>query len=366
MSVMNTLRRTFLLALLLPFGAGASIINVDFNAPIIDAQPPLPPQGTHVGADGVLSTTGTFWNGVDYDSGAQTGLLDEFSNTTLVDLTILGDAASAVELESLNDLQETGLAWEGFEISNLLPGETYELVFYGGINAGFNITDLGGSSWDFCTNVIPATYVLPGLEGGDYCYYASLTPFDLGVGVMGLRVDQMDGSVMGFQISGKFPAPAPGFAKDFTPNPIIQGASSTLTFSIDNSGSGVDATTLDFSDNLPAGTEVASTPSASTSCTGGAITAVAGASLISYSGGSVAAGSSCIIQVDVTGTVAGDHINISGDLTSSLGNSGPAINTLMVTAEVPPLEPIPVLSRWGLLLLGALLILAVFSHRRYA
>jgi len=209
MSTASILRKIFLLAILLPFWASAAVINVDFNAPIpTEVQPPWPPQGIHVGDDGALSTNGTVWNGVDYDSGGQLSLVNEFGHTTLVDLAIQGDPAGfALELDSLNDLQESGLGQEGFEISNLIAGETYEVVFYGGTNAGFNVTDLSGSSWDFCTNVVPATYVLPGDEGGDYCNYASLTPFDLGDGLMGLRIDQMDGSVMGFQISGAFPTP---------------------------------------------------------------------------------------------------------------------------------------------------------------
>jgi hypothetical protein len=207
MSIVNIQRKTFLLALLLSFGASASVVNVDFNAPIIDGPDPGPPTGTHAGSDGALSTTGTIWNGVEYNSGGQSNLVDEFGTTTAVNLTILGDAGSVIELGSLNDLQESGLAWEGFEISNLLPGETYEVVFYGSFNAGFRITDLGDSSWDFCTNVFNPTYVLPGLEGGDYCHYASLTPFDIGGGVMGLRVDDMDGAVMGFQVTGLFPTP---------------------------------------------------------------------------------------------------------------------------------------------------------------
>ncbi|MCP4289534.1 MAG: hypothetical protein GY792_34780, partial [Gammaproteobacteria bacterium] len=110
--------------------------------------------------------------------------------------------------------------------------------------------------------------------------------------------------------------PVPGFSKSFAPNPIAIGGSSTLTFSIDNSASSASATDLDFSDNLPTGTEVANPTNASTNCTGGAITAVAGSSSISYTGGTVAESGTCNLSVDVTGTSAGSHNNTSGDLTS--------------------------------------------------
>ena len=66
-------------------------------------------------------------------------------------------------------------------------------------------------------------------------------------------------------------------------NPIaIDGETSTLEFTIDNSSSTASATGLDFTDNLPSGVLVASTPNASTTCTGGTLTAAAGGSTITY------------------------------------------------------------------------------------
>ncbi|MEQ8677152.1 MAG: hypothetical protein RLP44_27175, partial [Aggregatilineales bacterium] len=108
------------------------------------------------------------------------------------------------------------------------------------------------------------------------------------------------------------------------------GNVSTLTFTIDNTASSIAATSLDFTDNLPAGMVVASPANASTTCTGGTLTANAGTSTITYTGGTVAAASSCTISVDITSSVAGAHVNTTGDLTSSLGNSGTASDTLTV------------------------------------
>ena len=123
----------------------------------------------------------------------------------------------------------------------------------------------------------------------------------------------------------------PGFSKAFAPASIQTGDVSTLTFTIDNSALAVPATALDFTDNLPAGMEVAATPNASTTCTGGTLTAVAAAGVVSYTGGTIAAGASCTVDVDVTATAAGALVNTSGNLTSSLGNSGTAGATLTVT-----------------------------------
>ncbi len=132
--------------------------------------------------------------------------------------------------------------------------------------------------------------------------------------------------------------PPPSFAKVFDPGLIGAGGVSTLTFTIDNTGSTTPTTDLAFTDDLPAGVVVASLPNASTTCTGGTLTAAAGTGTVSYSGGTVAAGASCIIQADVTAADPGTYVNTSGTLTSSLGSSGTASSTLQVA-------PLPVLGK---------------------
>ena len=126
--------------------------------------------------------------------------------------------------------------------------------------------------------------------------------------------------------------PPPAFSKDFSPNPIAPGATSRLTFTIDISGSSVDATSLDFGDTLPMDVVIDTPSNAATTCTGGTLTAPDGGSIIGYTGGSVSAGASCTVSVDVTSDVPGTHSNVSGDLTSNLGNSGTAADDLMVNA----------------------------------
>ncbi|MEM6455864.1 MAG: IPTL-CTERM sorting domain-containing protein [Acidobacteriota bacterium] len=133
--------------------------------------------------------------------------------------------------------------------------------------------------------------------------------------------------------------PPPTFAKAFAPASIPIDGVSTLTFTVDNAASTtLDATALDFVDNLPAGLVVATPANASTTCTGGTLTAADGSTSITYTGGSVVAGASCTIAVDVTSAAAGSYVNLSGDLTSSLGNSGTATDTLNV-------EPAPTFAK---------------------
>ncbi|MCP4903300.1 MAG: hypothetical protein GY906_40580, partial [bacterium] len=128
--------------------------------------------------------------------------------------------------------------------------------------------------------------------------------------------------------------PVPGFSKVFAPNPVPFNGTSVLTFTIDNTGSVLDATALDFTDNFPAGMTIATPSNAGSTCTGGTVIAVAGSGVVSYSGGTVAASTVCTVVVDVIGGAVGDLVNTCGDLTSSSGNSGPATDTLTVV-EVP-------------------------------
>lgn len=128
--------------------------------------------------------------------------------------------------------------------------------------------------------------------------------------------------------------PAPLFSKSFTPDVIGAGDTSVLRFDIDNTSSALAATNLTFTDNLPAGVEVANPPGTSTTCTAGTLTANAGSAVVSYTGGSVAAATACFIEVTVTAPGSGAFMNTTGDLTSSSGNSGPASATLTVTDEL--------------------------------
>ncbi len=124
--------------------------------------------------------------------------------------------------------------------------------------------------------------------------------------------------------------PPPLFDKAFTPGTVGAGVPSTLTFTIDNSASAVQASALAFTDNLPAGMTVATPANASTTCSGGTLTGTAGSGSVSINGAGVAAGASCNVQIDVVTNAAGSFVNTSGDLTSSLGNSGTASDTLTV------------------------------------
>lgn len=129
--------------------------------------------------------------------------------------------------------------------------------------------------------------------------------------------------------------PAPLFTKAFSPDVIPVGTVTTLTFTVDNSASSLAASVLDFSDSMPGAIVVADPANAATTC-GGTVTAVVGKSDITFTGGTVAAGATCTVSVDVTSVALGIHTNLTGDLNSSSGTSGPATDDLEVIDVTPP------------------------------
>lgn len=150
--------------------------------------------------------------------------------------------------------------------------------------------------------------------------------------------------------------PLPSFTKAFSPDVILTSESSTLTFVIDNSASQLAADSLAFDDNLPAGMIVAPFPAIANGC-GGSLSAVPGSGLVQLTGGLVPAGTVCQLQVDVTVDNGGTFTNVSGDLTSSLGNSGNATDELRADQPLP----VPLFDgRWLVLL--TLLLAALGVH----
>jgi uncharacterized repeat protein (TIGR01451 family) len=128
-------------------------------------------------------------------------------------------------------------------------------------------------------------------------------------------------------------AAPPSISKAFSPTSIPVGGVSTLIFTINNPNTNVALTGVSFTDNLPAGVEVAATPNVTGAC-GGSVTATAGTGVISLTGGSIAASGSCMISVDVTGTTAGVKNN-SVTVSSTEGGTGNTANATL-TVVAPP------------------------------
>ena len=97
--------------------------------------------------------------------------------------------------------------------------------------------------------------------------------------------------------------------------------------------------------------------------------AAAGANIVSLpSGRTIPANSSCTVSVNVTAPLVGSYVNTLpiGALQTSNGNNlAPAVATLTVLAQIPPVvgpaagAAVPTISEWILVLLSAAL--AVFA-----
>lgn len=126
----------------------------------------------------------------------------------------------------------------------------------------------------------------------------------------------------------------PTFSKVFQPSTIGPGSAAVLRFDINNVTASP-VTDLAFTDVLPAGVAITTPAVASTTCAGGVVTAPSGGGTITMTDGTVGAGAACSVEVLVTSAVAGTHSNVSGDLTSSAGNSGCAAANLTVATNRP-------------------------------
>ena len=125
--------------------------------------------------------------------------------------------------------------------------------------------------------------------------------------------------------------------KAFTPSSVAVGGNAALQFTLTNPNS-VALTGAGFTDSLPSGMQVASAPSATSTC-GGVWAPASGDTSLSFVSGTIPASGSCTIGVNVTVTTAGTHTNVSGFLATAEGGTnatagGSAMATLQ--ALVPP------------------------------
>ena len=120
----------------------------------------------------------------------------------------------------------------------------------------------------------------------------------------------------------------PALTKAFSPASIAPGGTSTLTFTVTASPGGQAVSGVGFTDTLPAGLVVASTPAATNNC-GGTFAPVAGSGSVTLSGASLAAApASCTLSVAVTSAVLGTYANnatnvsgLAGGLTAATANA---------------------------------------------
>lgn len=126
----------------------------------------------------------------------------------------------------------------------------------------------------------------------------------------------------------------PRITKVFSPNPIAENGTSTLTFTIYNDNPSA-LTGVTFSDTYPSGLLNTAPVVKSTTCGAGTVAASNGGNSVSLSGGSVPPGGSCTVTVTVTSTTVGSYQNVSGFVSSTetgtnTGTTGSASASLTV------------------------------------
>ncbi len=132
----------------------------------------------------------------------------------------------------------------------------------------------------------------------------------------------------------------PGFSKAFSPATVDLNASTTLTYTIDNTASAALIGSLDFTETLPSGLQVASPANATTDCiradttvtaTPGSSTITLDANGLAFAGFEVlAAGATCTVTVDVQAVATGTHVATSGDLLADFVSAGSSTASLVV------------------------------------
>ncbi|MEO5857854.1 MAG: DUF11 domain-containing protein, partial [Pyrinomonadaceae bacterium] len=130
------------------------------------------------------------------------------------------------------------------------------------------------------------------------------------------------------------PVPSPTITKSFAPSTIAKGSNSTLTFTLNNTGSGNQALSgVVFNDVLPTGLSVATSLSAQ--C-GGTLTTSSLTRTIALTGAQLAAGASCSFNVAVTGINPGNYNNITGFVSTSEVGVSTSYATASLSVIAPP------------------------------
>ncbi len=128
------------------------------------------------------------------------------------------------------------------------------------------------------------------------------------------------------------PVKAPTFTKRFGAGTIAPGQNTTLTFTITNPSGNPTLNDFNFTDTLPDGLEVASSPALTNTC-GGLVNALPGSNFIilKYNSMLPAGPSSCTIVVPIVAVTVGQKNNTTSILTSfNAPNAGPATATIYV------------------------------------
>lgn len=115
------------------------------------------------------------------------------------------------------------------------------------------------------------------------------------------------------------------------------GSSATLTIRLRNPNAAA-LTAAAFTDTLPTGLVVATTPNASTTCASGTVLAPASGTSIRLTGATVPAGGACTVTVDVLSNIPGGYVNTlgAGAVTTFEGVTNEEPTSAQLIVSTPP------------------------------
>lgn len=216
--------------------ARSAVLNIDINAYASDS--------VYSGADGVLSSAGSYWNWMPRDAGRY-NLKDELGTQTAVTITSPG-GSYYVNLDynvPTNSPQRSAmecLSGTYLYVSNLTASATYDIAVY--LSSWSTRIWVEGTSKTSDWNGVTGN--MPGTENRDYMLFTNVSAS--AAGSITVYVYPTSGSyngvIAGMQIRGSFPVPEEPLISvepkylNFPSVPV--GTSTNLSFTVKNEGVG--------------------------------------------------------------------------------------------------------------------------------
>ncbi|MBI4747502.1 MAG: DUF11 domain-containing protein [Acidobacteria bacterium] len=154
----------------------------------------------------------------------------------------------------------------------------------------------------------------------------------LGETITATATDQTSQDTSEFSACRTVTLAPPTLTKSFTPDTILVGQTSVLTFTITNPNSNSGLSGISFTDPLPGGVLIANPNGLVNGC-GGTVTATSGTGTITYGSGNLAANGSCTFSVTVLGATTGTKVNTTNPISAMESGSGGTATATLVVGE---------------------------------
>ncbi|HEY6333083.1 MAG TPA: hypothetical protein VI756_27415 [Blastocatellia bacterium] len=289
----------------------------------------------------VTGATGGVWNNTTGAVTSTNGGTGTTSNTATLTVATAPTISKSFGAVSIPEGGSTSLT---FAITNTnsslaLTGVGFTDTLPSGLSvANGTTTTCGGGTVTTSASAGTITLSGGGLAGGGNCSF-TVTVMGTAAGVMNNTTGAITSTQSGPGTTSNTATltvlAAPTITKSFSGPTMPLNGTTTVTFKVTNPNATMALTGVSFSDSLPSGLQVASTPTVVNNL-GGTVTATAGGATISLTGGTAPAGGYATLSVNLTGVTAGVLTNITSAVNSANGGMGVASNTATITVLAPP------------------------------